>query len=356
MDPERLVAVIMAGGGGTRFWPRSRQARPKQFLAFDGKTSLLRQTVTRLEGLIPPERILVITGHQHVSIAVEHSGLPPGSVIGEPSPRDTAACIGLGALISQRIRPDAVLVVLSADHLVHPDEPFQQALLRAAALAEANDALVAIGLRPHRPATGYGYIEIGQRIDEQEPVAHRVASFQEKPTIELARRFLLAGSFLWNSGMFAFRADTVLDALKLHVGDVFAGLSRLVDPRNPAEPPEVYAKLRRISFDYGVMEPALNKIVVEAAFEWDDLGTFEAVARHAERQSGGNLARGEAAFLDSHHCFVDNDTEGIIVVSGVDNLLVVRTQDAVLILPRQDAEKVKDVVKDLTRLGFDKYL
>lgn len=352
MDFERIVAVIMAGGGGTRFWPRSRRSRPKQFLAFDGQTSLLRQTVERLEGLVPPERTFVITGKEHVELAKRHSRLPASSIIGEPVGRDTAACIGLGAKLAKRIRDDAVLLVLSADHLIAPVDRFQESLRRAAELAAGTGQIVTIGVRPDRAATGYGYVEIGERVDDLEPVAHQVVRFREKPDLETARRFLLAGRYLWNSGMFAFTAECILGALERHLPELHQKLEGIENPADPTALDKVYPELPAISIDYGVMEQEPGKLVVESAFEWDDLGTFEAVARHAEKHEGGNLARGETAFLDTKNCLVDNDCEGLVVVQGLDNLLVVRTNDAVLVMPRGDAQKVKDVVHELDMRGF----
>lgn len=351
MDPERIVAVIMAGGGGTRFWPRSRRSRPKQFLSFDGQSSLLRQTVDRLEGFVPPDRTFVITGREHVDLARRHSGLPAESIIGEPVGRDTAACIGLGALLGKKVADDAVLVVLSADQLVSPIDQFQQSLLRAAELADETGKLVSLGIRPDRPATGYGYIELGARHDDLEPAASEVVRFREKPDLETARRFLLAGRYLWNSGMFAFTADAILGALERHLPELHDKLSKIEDPRSAAELERVYPGLPAISIDYGVMEHEKGKLVIESPFSWDDLGTFESVARHSERHDDSNLARGDVAFIDSEGSLVDNDSEGLVVLSGVKDLLVVRTNDAVLVMPRADAERLKDVVKQLDQLG-----
>ena len=213
-----------------------------------------------------------------------------------------------------------------------------------------------LGLRPDRPATGYGYIETGDPVDDQRPVARRVVRFREKPDLETARRFVLAGRFLWNSGMLTFRPATVLNGLRECRPDVYTRLLEIGDPWDAAAVERVYAQMPSISFDFAVLESAPNKIVIEASFDWDDLGTFEAVARHAEERDGGNLSRGQVAFLDSTATLVDNDAEGLVVVSGVKDLLVVRTADAVLVMPRKDAEAVKGVVKNLERQGFENYL
>jgi mannose-1-phosphate guanylyltransferase len=351
MDSSRLVALIMAGGGGTRFWPRSRKSRPKQFLNFSGDDSLLRATVKRLEGLVPPERTLLITGADQAKLAREHSGLPDASIIGEPQKRDTAACIGLGALIASKMREDAVLIVLSADHLIRPADAFRASMERAAALAVEHRAIVTVGLRPNRPATGFGYIEFGKRIDEAQPAAFSVTTFHEKPDAETAGMFLRAGSFLWNSGIFVFTVPVILDAIKQHLPELHAGLMKIRDPRDAAELARVYPTLLKTSIDYGVLEHAKNQIVVEAPFQWDDVGTFEAVARYATPDASGNGCRGDVIAIDSKNTFVDNDAKGVVVLYGVEDLLVVRTADVVLVIPRKHAEKVKDLVDKLEKGG-----
>lgn len=343
--------MIMAGGGGTRFWPRSRRSRPKQFLRFAGEDSLLRATVRRLEGLVPPERTLIITGADHVALAREHSGLPEKQIVGEPAKRDTAAAIGLGALLAKKVREDAILVVLSADHLVDPPEEFRATIRRAADLAAENQAIVTIGLRPSRPSTGFGYIEFGKRVDDAQPAAFAVTAFHEKPDAETAGLFIRAGTFLWNSGIFAFAAGVILDAIREHLPDLHAGLMQIRDPRNPEELRRVYPGLLRKSIDYGVMEHARNQIVVEAAFQWDDVGTFDAVARYLRPDKSGNVIRGDVIAFDGKNNLVDNDAKGTVVLSGVSDLIVVRTDDVVLVLPRDQAQKVKEIVEQLEREG-----
>lgn len=353
METDRIIAVIMAGGGGTRFWPRSRKSMPKQFLSFDGRGSLLQQTVERLDGLVPHEHVLVVTGAEHVELAREHAGIPAENVIGEPCGRDTAPCVGLGALIAQDIREDAVVVVLAADHMIEPVEDFQASVKRAAELAAETGALVTMGLRPDRPATGYGYIEIGDRLDDEVPTAHRVVRFREKPDHETARRFVQAGRYLWNSGNLAFTTSAMLSAIETHLPELHGQLSSMSDPRDPAELARVYPEINGISVDYGVLEKADHVCVVEATFNWDDLGTFEAVARHAKKYGDGNLARGDALFLDCKGALVENDGDGLVVVSGLDDVLVVRTADAILVMPRKDSEGVKQIVKAVEDAGFE---
>jgi mannose-1-phosphate guanylyltransferase len=351
MDPSRLVALIMAGGGGTRFWPRSRKSRPKQFLRFGGEDSLLRATVKRLEGLVPPERTLLITGVDQAQLAREHSGLPESSIVGEPEKRDTAACIGLGALLASKIREDAVLLVLAADHLIQPAEAFRESMLRAANLAVDHRAIVTMGLRPTRPATGFGYIEFGKRIDDQQPAAFSVTTFHEKPDAETAGLFIRAGTFLWNSGIFVFTVPVILDAIKTHLPELAAGLSKIGNPRDQAELKSIYPSLLKTSIDYGVLEKAKNQIVVEAGFQWDDVGTFDALSRYLKADAAGNVSRGDTIALDAKNNVVDNDAKGLVVLSGVSDLLVVRTDDVVLIVPRKNAEKIKGVVERLEQEG-----
>jgi mannose-1-phosphate guanylyltransferase len=293
----------------------------------------------------------VITGAEHAALAIEHTGLPNTSIVAEPDRRDTAACIGLGALLARRIREDAVLLVLSADHLIRPVPAFHETMRRAASLAEEQDAIVTVGIRPLRPATGYGYVELDAPIDQARPAAWRVKSFREKPDASLAQRFLAAGNFLWNSGIFVFKAETILEALRTHLPDLHAGLHRIKDPRDPAELWREYPSLQRISIDFGVMEKARNRLCVEATFDWDDVGTFEALERYLPPDRDKNVARGDAVFQDAKNVMVDNDAEGLVVVSGVSDLLVVRTGDVVMILPRKCAESVKGVVDRLAKEG-----
>lgn len=356
VDRQRIVALVMAGGEGTRFWPRSRRSRPKQFLSFAGEESLLSTAVQRLEGLVPRDQVLVMTGKDHVAEARRHVSLPDGRVVGEPVLRDTAPCIAYGARLAGSIREDAVLVVVCADHLVGPRERFQETLLRAADLAAAGDHLVTIGLRPDRPATGYGYIETGDQVDGKRPVARGVVGFREKPDLETARRFVLAGRFLWNSGMFAFTVNNLQESVRTHLPEVHDAVSGIGDPWDPGAVSDAYSRLPRISFDFGVLEKATNVVVVEADFDWDDVGTFEAVARHAAAHDKGNAARGEACFMDARGNLVDNALRGLVVLAGVDDLLVVRTEDALLVMPREDAQRVKSVVRRLDEEGYGAYL
>ena len=351
-DTERLVAVVMAGGGGTRFWPRSRKSKPKQFLSFDGEASLLSNTVARLDGLVPPERTLVITGREHVGLAIEHTGLPRENVIGEPMGRDTAACVGLATRIAKDIRPDAVVMVLAADHLVDPVSEFQKALLRGAEVASESQCIVTLGIRPDRPSTGYGYIKTKEIAYDGDPPAYVVDGFREKPDMETARRFLLDGCYLWNSGNLVFHVDAMEEAMQMFLPEIHRDLEAMDDPRSPEELNRVYPDLKAISIDFGVLEKTRNRLVLEPDFEWDDLGTFESVARYVGTRRDTNSSRGDVLFLDSKGSLVDNDAEGVVVLSGVSDLLVVRTGDAILIMPRKDMEQVKSVVKEMERRGF----
>ena len=356
MESDRIIAVIMAGGSGTRFWPRSRRAMPKQFLSFDGQGSLLRQTVERLDGLVPRDRILVVTGSEHVELAREQAGVPGENVIGEPCGRDTAPCVGLGARLAQGMRDDAVVVVLSADHMIQPVGAFQASVARAATLAAASGSLVTMGLRPNRPATGYGYIEVGDRLDDEAPSAHRVVRFCEKPDLETARGFVEGGKHLWNSGNLAFTAEAMLLAIESHLPELFRQLMSISDPRSADELARVYPDMEGISVDYGILERAEDVCVVEATFDWDDVGTFEAVARRATAHADGNLSRGDALFVGARGSLVENDGDGLVVVSGLDDVLVVRTADAVLVMPRAGAEGVKKIVEAVEDAGFDERL
>src|SRR5262245_50406585 len=272
-----LHALIMAGGGGTRFWPRSRQKRPKQFLTLAGDRTLIQQAVDRLEAAAPPERTWVITSATHAAEAASQlPQLRTERIIGEPCGRDTAACIGLGAALIHQDDPDATMLVTPADHVIEPMQEFRRALHVAAGLADEHPiALVTIGIPPTFPATGYGYIQRGQALAERQgaPV-FRVQAFREKPSLEVAQSMLESGQYYWNSGLFIWKARTILDQLRVNQPTLAAAVERIAKAWKTPAREQVLAKeyegLTRISIDFAVMEKAKEVLVVAAPFRWDD--------------------------------------------------------------------------------------
>jgi mannose-1-phosphate guanylyltransferase len=351
-------AVIMAGGAGTRLWPLSRTGRPKQLLdvvsTSDGGThSLLAEAFTRLEGVLPAERIWVCTS-AHYADAVEAAvpGLRADRMVLEPTARDTANAVGLSAALVADIDPDAELAVVSADHVIRPVERFADALRTAyAALAERPRSLVTLGITPTSPATGFGYVQRGAPIGV-DGVAE-AASFREKPDRATAEAYLASGEYLWNSGMFVWRARTVLDALAEHLPESAEGLQRIVAaPAGAARDAvlaEVFPTLPKISVDYAVLEPAAAEpgrvVVVDLDVDWLDVGSWPALAHTLAADEDGNSRSGPTLLLDSAgNVVVSDDPEHLVALVGVRDSVVVHTADVTMVCPVGDAERVKQLL------------
>ncbi len=358
-----LHALIMAGGGGTRFWPRSRQLRPKQFLALTGERTLLQLTLDRIEAAVPPERSWIITGAAHqdeTSRQLPH--VPAERVIGEPCGRDTAACIGLGAALMARQDADAAMIVMPADHVIEPVQEFRRAVHVADGLVQENpEALVTMGIPPTYPATGYGYIHRGAELAQRQGLGiYRVQAFREKPAADMAERFLASGEYYWNSGIFVWKAATILAALRERQPKLFAAVERIADAWNSAERASVlaraYAALERISIDYAVMEHAREVLVVQAPFLWDDVGNWNALERMNPQSAEGNTILATHCGLNTRRCIIVGDAGRLIATVGVDNLLIVQDGDALLVADRRDESAVKQLVELLRKKGLEKYL
>jgi mannose-1-phosphate guanylyltransferase len=355
---QDVFAVIMAGGTGTRFWPQSRKAWPKQFLALAGsQDSLLQQTVERLEGLVPPERVLVVTSARHAEATrVQLPHLPPNNVLAEPVGRNTAPCVAWAAAHVSARSPSAVMAVLPADPHIE-DVPGYRAVVESAIDAARDGGLVTIGVSPTRPETGYGYVELGPALREG---VYRVARFVEKPTLEVAQGFLLAGNFLWNSGMFFFRADVVLEEFERQLPDLHAFAracrERLASDSDADLVEEKYAQLTSISIDHGIMERARDIRVVPGAFGWFDIGSWTTAYELAQKDETDNAVSGEAALVDCERCYVRGKQGKMIAVVGMKDVIVVDTDDALLILPRERAQDVRQVVDLLQKKNATGYL
>ena len=354
-------AVVMAGGSGTRFWPVSRAHLPKQLLPIFGDDVLLIQTMKRLEPLLPLERVLIVTG---VAIAEKISqampGLSPANLIAEPLRRNTAPCAAIAAKLLVDRDPDAVLALLPADHTISRPEVFHEILTAAYRLAAREEVLITLGIAPDFPETGYGYIEMDDRLGrENGHPYHRVAAFHEKPHIEKAQAFLAAGSFLWNAGIFVFHAATFLAAVKKHLPDLWARVAELSGTETPAETERrldgIYPRIEGVSIDVGIMEKVDNLVVFPADIGWSDVGSWTAIRELHPADENHNVAHGDAVVIDGA-----NNTifacDGVVVTLGVDDLIVVHTPDATLVARRDDAQAVKKVFAELERRGLTKYL
>lgn len=358
-----LHAVIMAGGGGTRFWPRSRQKRPKQFLALAGERTLLQQAVERVEAQVPPERTWIITAAVHRETTAEQlPALPRDRVVGEPVGRDTAAAIGLGAALVAREDPRAVMLVTPADHVIEPVQEFRRAAHVAAQMAEEQPgALITVGIPPTYPASGYGYIHRGPELTNRQGVGvFRVRGFREKPNAELAEQMLATGEYFWNSGIFAWRAATILQALKERQPRLHAAVGRIAEAWDTPEREHVlrgeYEALDRISIDYAVMEHAREVLVVQAPFRWDDVGSWLALERMHPQDAAGNTALAPHVGINTKNCVVAADPGTLVATVGVDNLLIVQDGDAILVADRREEANIRQVVEQLKKRGLEKYL
>lgn len=360
-----LHAIVMAGGSGTRFWPASRAALPKQLLALAGARTLLQDTLGRLDGLVPPERTLVVTSARLVdAVRAQLPGLPPQAFVGEPCRRDTAPCVGLAALLVLRHDPDAVLAVMPSDQVIDPAPRYRAALAQAAALvAAAPRRLVTFGIRPTYPAESFGYVEQGAALPAAPGAAPAwaVARFKEKPPARVAAEYLAAGTFLWNAGIFVWRADTIVAALEAREPEAVARLRRIVaawdGPGRDAVFAAEFAEIRGISIDYAVLEHASDVVVIEAPFSWDDLGGWSAVARQRGADADGNtiVGRGRHLGLDTRSTIVHAAEGHLVVTLGLENMLVVHTPDATLVADRSHEESVRRVVAELERRGWHEF-
>lgn len=363
-----LYAVIMAGGVGSRFWPRSRRESPKQFLDVLGPDSLIQNTFARLQPLLTPEHVFVVTHADYAEQTHEHlPAVPEENILGEPIARNTAPCIAFAAARLLAVDPDAVMVVLPADHLIGNVARFQQVLGAAVAEAASSDALVTIGIEPTHPATGYGYVQYdsSSRDDRMDtPHAFPVKTFAEKPDLATAERFLDSGDFLWNSGMFIWRADSILKAMNEHLPDVhsaFAPLQNAFENTTSADEAvrEAYNRSPKISIDYGVMEPAAaadNVLVVPGAFGWSDVGDWHAVYDLVEKDAAGNGAEGNVVLHNTSRSYARASEGRLLALVGMHNTIVVDTGDAVLVCSLDSTQQVKTIVDYLGSHGMDAHL
>lgn len=358
-----LHAILMAGGGGTRFWPRSRQRCPKQFLTLIGSRSLLQQAYDRTAGLVPPERIWVITSSaQQPLVAEQLPKVPPHRIVAEPCGRDTAACIGLGAVLIAAEDPDAFLVALPADHVIEPEQEFRRAILSGVRLAEEHpEASVIFGVPPSYPATGFGYIHRGGPLPGRNQLAaYAVREFKEKPDIATAEHYVATGEYYWNSGIFIWRVQTLLHLLRQRQPQLYSALRRIAAHWHTSERDEVfrqaYEPLERISIDYAVMEGCDNALVIPAPFRWDDLGSWQAFERMNPQDAEGNTIRATHCGLNTRNCLIVGDPGRLIATANLDHLIIVQDGDATLIADKRDEAAIKKLVGLLKQQGWDHYL
>jgi len=341
-------ALILAGGSGTRFWPLSRNSRPKQLLELFGRETLLEKTIRRLDGLVPLENILILTNELQLEAVREvASMLPADNIFAEPAKRDTAPAVALGIGLVAARDPSATMMVLPADQLIEDTAAYQAVMRDAITCAEAADGLVTIGIRPTWPCPSYGYIERGGRsslpgLSLDHPPAE-VKRFREKPSTDLAEQFLAQGGFSWNAGMFVWSLPTVIRELSTHAPELARFISEL---RGAADPQATVAaqfpKLSPISIDYALMEKADRVLNIEATFDWDDVGSWISVAKYLGGNGDNNRSNSDISGIDSENNIIFNARPGSrVALLGVDDLIVVQTDDALLIANRHQADDIK---------------
>jgi mannose-1-phosphate guanylyltransferase len=358
-----LHALLMAGGGGTRFWPRSRQHCPKQFLKFAGGRSLLQQALDRIEPLVPPERTWVITStSQRQMVAEQLPSVPRERIVAEPCGRDTAACIGLGAALIATDDPDAILVAMPSDHVIEPEQEFRRAIQAGVQLAEDYPkASITFGVSATYAATGYGYIQRGKPLPPRQGVPiHEVRAFREKPDAATAQTYLQSGEYFWNSGIFIWRAATLLQLLHDRQPPLYFAIKRIADNWQTSERDEVfeqaYEPLERLSIDYAVMEGCKDGLVLAAPFRWDDVGSWQAFERMNPQDADGNTVRATHCGLNTHNCLIVGDPGRLVATVNLDHLIIVQDGDATLIADKRDEAAIKKLVAHLKQQGWEKYL
>jgi mannose-1-phosphate guanylyltransferase len=366
---KNCYSVIIAGGKGTRFWPLSRAQRPKQLLKILSRKSLIDETAERVYALGGRSHALVVTiAAQLGALRRELSTLPKKNFLAEPEGKNTAPCIGLAALEIMRRDPDAVMIVLPADHWVADAQAFQRTLKSAVRLAVKYDQLVTIGIRPDYPETGYGYIMKGSPIGPKKSSAvFRVRRFTEKPTVQVAKKLIRQGS-LWNSGIFVWKAATLLELLNRFQPDIGAGLQAInaaaqdkslgnPSPKLRAVIAREYKKMPNISIDYAVLERAGAEgkvLTVEAGFDWSDVGSWAAVHRMMHKDAHGNAGNGRWLQLGAKNCLIYSP-DRLVVLLGIDNAVVVDTPDALLVGDLNRSQEVRELVDELNRKGLGAY-
>ncbi len=347
----KTYGLIMAGGGGTRFWPLSRKKLPKQLLNLDGKDIMLNETVDRLKGVVEQEDIFIVTNEEQVALSKEvlNGRVLEDHILAEPSARNTAACIGYGAIEILKKYGDGVMCILASDHYIKDEENFREVLKKAIETVEKTDGLVTIGIKPTYPATGYGYIK--NELMEGE-VYRKVLEFVEKPDIDKATEYINEGSYAWNSGMFVWKASTILKYFERLLPDIYDKLMIIKEAMGTTGEGEVikaiYDTIPKISIDYGIMERADSVYMLEGDFGWNDIGSFDALPNLYSQDEKGNVVRADAILLDSYDNVVMGE-QRLIAVVGVEGLVIVDTKDALLVCKKESAQDVKRVVELLER-------
>ncbi len=357
-----LHAVIMAGGSGTRFWPASRRKTPKQLLALAGQRTMIQSTVDRLGDLVSPDRQLIVTNEVLVdAVRQQLPDVPRDNVVGEPCKRDTAPCVGLAAAMVHRIDREGTMVVMPSDHVINAAEAFRDAVVAGEKLIQEDPSrIVTFGIRPTYPAESFGYIHHVDPIDAAGVSAFRVKKFREKPNRATAEEYLAAGTYYWNSGIFLWRASTILEALEKNVPAMHRHISAIADSIGTDQYAETlqreFTAIEGKSIDYAVMENYPNVVVIEAPFPWDDVGSWQALSRLHRPDEQGNTVVGSHVGIDTEGVIVHSQDGHTVVTIDVKDLIIVQTPDATLVAPKHAEERVREAVQALEKRNLSDLL
>jgi len=356
-----MYAAIIAGGSGTRLWPRSRQDKPKQFQNLYGENTLLQDAVRRLEPLVQRDDIFVIANRSHEPIVMEQlPWMPADHYIGEPMGKDTAPAVGVIATVIHHRNPDAIILVTPADHVITREDQFRKILEVAGAVASEGSNVVTIGIKPTGPETGYGYIQMAEGHSTYDGVeVHKVASFKEKPDLRTAEEYVSSWRYVWNSGMFVWSAKTILQLFREHAPDIYSLLMRydsaIGTPDETKVFEEVYEAFPRISVDYAILEHAGNIHVIPASIGWSDLGSWASLHEIMDNDEDGNSVVGEHVSVDTHNCLILSK-DRLVATVGLDNMVVVDGGDVVLVMPRGRSQDIKVLLEEIRKQGKAEYL
>ena len=359
---KNYYAIIMAGGIGSRFWPISRTSHPKQFIDIlgTGKT-LIQQTYDRFLKICPPENIYIVTNEIYSDLVKEQlPGIGDQQILTEPVMRNTAPCVAYGSYKIESMNPDAAIVVAPSDHLILDEPAFIATIEKSLQTATANDCLVTLGIKPSRPDTGYGYIQYTDNVLNED--FHKVKTFTEKPSLEIAKTFIQSGDFLWNAGIFIWSAKAIVNAFGKHLPDmhdIFADARSVYNTdEEKAHVHTAYQQCINISIDYGIMEKASNVYVLPSEFGWSDLGTWASIYQLAEKDYVGNavIPSDKVIMYDSSNCMVNVPEGKLVVLQGLHDFIVVESNNTLLICPRDQEQNVKQVVADVKQKFGTKYI
>lgn len=357
----QYYAVIMAGGGGTRFWPLSRQQMPKQLLNISGNDVMINESIKRLTDIIPLSNIYIVTNKKQKDIINELilSDLPRENILFEPVGRNTAACIAYAAIAINKKSPDAVMCVLPSDHHITDEAGFRKILTKACKVAEETGKLITIGIKPAFPATGYGYIRYNPEPESCIDGAYEVGEFIEKPNIEKARKYLESGSYLWNSGMFVWKVSTILDNLMRYLPRLYKSMMRIKEmmgmETEQAKIDSIYSAIQSISIDFGIMERSDDVLVIPGDFGWSDVGSWDALGSIFPTDENGNIVRAKHICMNTRNSVIYSG-DRLVATIGLDDLIIADTPDALLICPKSKAQEVKSIVELIKAQGLEKYI